>query len=75
MEEMKINMGSADRIIRVLAALLIVVLYATSVISGMLATVFLIVAAVFTLTSLIGSCPLYLPFGINTRKSKDKTPS
>ncbi|WP_295793905.1 DUF2892 domain-containing protein [Mucilaginibacter sp.] len=66
---MKRNMGTADRIIRVLAVIAIGVLYYTNLISGTLATVLLIIAIIFIATSLIGFCPLYLPFGIRTRRS------
>jgi len=64
------NMGNVDRIVRVIIALIIGILYFAKVISGVLAIVLLIFAAIFILTSLISTCPLYLPFGISTRKSK-----
>lgn len=65
---MKANMGSADRIIRAIIAIVIAVLYFTNVITGLLGIVLLVLAAVFLLTSFISFCPLYLPFGISTRK-------
>lgn len=68
---MKKNMGMADRIIRVLIAVLIAVLFFTGVIKGTLGIVLLVVAGVFVLTSIISTCPLYLPFGIKTCKTKD----
>ncbi len=64
---MKKNMGSLDRVLRVAAAVLVAVLYFTGVISGTVAIVLGIVAAVFILTSLVGTCPAYLPFGLSTR--------
>ena len=64
------NMGNVDRIVRVIIALIIGVLYFMKVISGVLAIILLIFAGIFILTSLISTCPLYLPFGISTRKSK-----
>lgn len=63
---MKQNMGTADRLIRVLIAALVAVLYFGHIISGTLAIVLLVLAGVFLLTSLVGSCPLYSLFGINT---------
>ncbi|MCO5948212.1 YgaP family membrane protein [Mucilaginibacter flavidus] len=66
---MKKNMGTADRIIRILAVIAIGVLYYTNLISGTLAIVLLIIAIIFIATSLISFCPLYLPFGIRTRRS------
>lgn len=67
---MKKNMGNADRIIRILVAAAIAVLYFTGTVSGTLAYVLLGVGAIFLLTSLAGSCPLYSVFGINTCKTK-----
>ena len=60
-------MGSTDKIIRILAAVLIAVLYFTNLISGTLAIILLAFAGVFILTSFISFCPLYLPFGISTK--------
>lgn len=68
---MKRNMGTADRIIRILIAALIAVLYFTGTISGVWATVLLIVAGIFVLTSFVSFCPLYAPFGIRTCKIKE----
>jgi hypothetical protein len=67
---MKKNMGIIDKVIRVLIAVVVIVLYFTNVISGTLAVILLIVAGIFILTSLIGFCPLYLAFGLNTKKKK-----
>jgi hypothetical protein len=67
---MKINMGGADRTIRVLIAIAIAVLYITNVITGTLGIILLILAGVFLFTSVIGFCPLYAPFGIRTCRKK-----
>jgi hypothetical protein len=67
---MKKNMGTIDKVIRILVAVIVVVLYFTHVISGVLAIVLLALSAIFVLTSLISFCPLYLPFGINTGKKE-----
>jgi K+-transporting ATPase A subunit len=65
---MENNMGLVDKVIRILVAVVIAGLYFTNQISGMLAIILFIVAGIFILTSLVGTCPLYLPFGISTRK-------
>jgi hypothetical protein len=65
------NMGNIDRIVRVLAAVVVAVLYFTNVISGTLAIILGVVAGIFILTSLVGTCPLYLPFGIKTCKTTE----
>jgi len=62
------NMGNIDRIGRVVIALVIVGLKFAGIIDGMVATIALIFAAVFLLTSVIGFCPLYAPVGLNTNK-------
>ena len=56
---MKINMGKGDRIIRILIAVAVGVLYWQEVISGTLAYILLALAAIFVLTSLVSFCPLY----------------
>ncbi|MBO6536148.1 MAG: DUF2892 domain-containing protein [Balneolaceae bacterium] len=65
---MKKNMGSADRIIRTVIALVIAGLYFGGIISGTLAIVLAVIAGVFLLTSLVSFCPLYKIFGIQTCK-------
>jgi hypothetical protein len=63
---MKKNMGSVDKAIRILIAVVFVVLFVTKTVTGTLGIVLLVLAGVFVLTSLVSFCPLYLPFGIRT---------
>lgn len=63
---MKKNMGTIDKVIRVLIAIVFAVLFFTKVISGAVGIILLVLAIIFVLTSLISFCPLYKPFGINT---------
>jgi fatty acid desaturase len=63
---MKKNMGNADRIIRIILAAVVAVLYFTNTITGTLGVVLLVLAGVFVLTSLISFCPLYALVGLNT---------
>ena len=70
---MKKNMGTADRIIRVIIAAIVTTLYFTNVISGTLGIVLLVLAGVFALTSIVSFCPLYAPFGLSTCSAKEKT--
>jgi len=67
---MKKNMGSADRIIRIIIAAMFVVLYFTGVVGGTVGLVLIALSAIFVLTSLVSFCPLYLPFGIITSGKK-----
>jgi hypothetical protein len=65
---MKKNMGSTDKIIRIAIAVIIAVLYFTNTISGTLALILGAFAIIFIITSFISVCPLYIPFGLSTRK-------
>lgn len=65
---MTFNMGTADKVVRILAALIISGLYVTDVISGIVGIILLVIAGIFVVTSFISFCPLYWPFGISTRK-------
>ncbi|MCJ7558435.1 MAG: DUF2892 domain-containing protein [Gammaproteobacteria bacterium] len=69
---MKPNMGTIDRLIRIMAAVSIGMLYLMDMISGTTAIVLGIVALVFLITSFMSWCPAYLPFGISTRKRDKK---
>ena len=65
---MKTNMGPVDRVIRLVVAAAIAVLYCTKVINGVPAVVLCILAVILIVTGLIGYCPLYGLLGISTRK-------
>jgi len=65
---MKKNVGSIDKVIRLIAAVIIAVLYFTHVITGTSGIVLLVIAGVLVLTSFVGLCPLYMALGINTDK-------
>jgi len=67
---MKKNMGTTDRTIRILVAVIIAVLYFANVISGTLAIILLILAGIFVVTSILGFCPLYVLFGWSTKKKE-----
>lgn len=67
---MKNNMGNTDRIIRVVIAAVIAILFINNIITGVLAYVLLVVGVIFLLTSLVGSCPLYSLLGTNTCRFK-----
>ena len=67
---MKKNMGTADRAIRVIIALIVAGLYAAGTITGTFAIVLLVFAVVFLLTSFVSFCPLYTLFGLSTKKKE-----
>ncbi|GAB5535059.1 MAG: hypothetical protein Rubg2KO_13080 [Rubricoccaceae bacterium] len=64
---MTLNMGSADRGLRLVAAvaLVVVILFVTE---GTLSWVLGAVALVLAATAAVGTCPAYLPFGLSTCK-------
>jgi amino acid transporter len=70
---MKKNMGTADRIVRVIVAVVLGVLVLNGTITGALAWVLGALALVFLLTSFVSFCPLYAPFRITTQKRTEKT--
>jgi Protein of unknown function (DUF2892) len=61
------NMGGPDRVVRLAIVLAIGVAFALGKLSGALALVLGVVALAFLLTSLVGTCPIYLPFGLSSR--------
>ncbi len=65
---MNANMGSADRLFRILVSIIIAALYFSGQISGTSGIILLILAVIFVLTSLVGFCQLYKPFNFSTKK-------
>lgn len=62
------NMGTLDKLARIIIAIAICYLYFTHQIAGTLGIVLMIFAAVFVLTSAISFCPLYTIFGFSSKK-------
>ena len=63
---MKKNMGTIDRVVRIVIALVFSTLYFTGTVSGTLGIILLVLGGVFVATSLISFCPLYKIFGLST---------
>ncbi|MCB8988753.1 MAG: DUF2892 domain-containing protein [Ardenticatenaceae bacterium] len=63
------NMGTVDRVIRALFAVVVAVLVFTGVISGVWAIILGVLALILLVTSIIGTCPLYIPLKLSTNKS------
>ena len=68
---MKKNMGTVDRVLRLVFAAAVGALILAGTLSGVLAYVLGALALVLLATSAVGTCPLYLPFGISTARRKD----
>jgi hypothetical protein len=67
---MKKNMGTVDRVLRAVLALIMVGLYFGNIVTGTLGIVLMAAAGIFLLTSLISFCPLYTLIGFNTCPAK-----
>lgn len=63
---MKNNMGSTDKIIRIVLAVIFAALYFTGTVTGLAGTILLVLGAVFVLTSVVSFCPLYAIVGVST---------
>jgi hypothetical protein len=63
---MKTNVGNIDRIIRIVLAIVLAGLYFGGIVEGTIGIIILVLAAVFTLTAIVGFCPLYTLVGLNT---------
>ena len=67
---MKANMGSIDKLVRLVLAIIFGILYFMKIIEGTLGIILLVIGGVFLLTSLVSFCPLYTVLGVNTCKKK-----
>jgi len=63
------NMGSADRIVRTLIAIVAIYLYFSGIVTGVVGIVLIVLSSIFLLTSLISFCPLYRLIGVKTCKT------
>jgi cellulose synthase/poly-beta-1,6-N-acetylglucosamine synthase-like glycosyltransferase len=64
------NMGSADRIIRFIIAVVLAILIFVVSMSQALKIILGIITIIFIVTSIFGTCPLYIPFRISTKGKK-----
>lgn len=69
---MKKNMGTSDKLVRLTIAILLIILYWKHILTDTWGIVALVVALIFTVTSLVSFCPLYTIFGIKTCKKEDE---
>jgi hypothetical protein len=67
---MKKNVGSIDKIIRLLLAALFIILFFTNVVTGVFGYILLALAAILIVTSLFSFCPIWMMFGVKTCKTK-----
>jgi hypothetical protein len=69
--KMKTNMGIIDRVLRTALAIMVAALIITGVLTGVAAVILGIFAVIFLLTSLVSWCPLYVPFGLSTKRKQE----
>lgn len=69
---MKLNVGSPDRIIRILFALAVGLLYSFDLISGTVALILGAIALVLFITAAVGFCPIYAALKLSTKGSAAK---
>lgn len=67
---MKKNMGTADRVIRVLVAAILAYLYFSGTVTGNAGLFLAIFGGIIFLGSILGFCPLYTLFGFSTCSNK-----
>lgn len=68
---MRKNLGSADKLVRLLIAIALIVLFYLEIITGTLGIVALILALVLAITSLVSFCPIYAVFGLSSCKNEE----
>lgn len=64
------NIGSPDRIVRILFAVVVAILYFANIISGTLAIVLGLIGVILLLTAFVGTCPIYLAMHMSTKKAE-----
>ena len=69
---MKKNMGTLDKSIRLLLAVIFIILYFTGVVASTTGIILLVLAGIFIVTSFVSFCPLYTIFGLSTCPIKEK---
>ncbi len=69
---MKKNMGTLDKSIRLLLAVIFIILYFTGVVASTTGIILLVLAGIFIVTSFVSFCPLYTIFGLSTCPIEEK---
>jgi hypothetical protein len=67
---MKTNVGNTDRVVRIVIAAVLAILYLSGAVTGTLGTIFLVAAIVLLLTAFLRFCGAYALFGMNTCRNE-----
>lgn len=70
---MKKNMSTADRIIRIIISAIFAILYFTGTVTGTIGLLLMVLAVIFTFTSIVSWCPIYAIFGLSTCSTAEKS--
>lgn len=73
--KLKSNIGTADRTIRLLLAIVLITLFYTEILPGIFGVVGLVVALLLTVSSLISFCPFYKLLNVSSIFQKEKDQS
>ncbi len=68
--KMKKNVGSIDKVIRIIIAIIAIILIATCTVSGTLAIITGVIGGAMLLTAIFGYCGLYSLIGFSSCPSK-----
>ncbi len=63
---MKKNVGTTDKLIRLIVAAIVAILYLTGMIKGTVGIILLMIAAVLAVTALVNRCGIYAIFGMSS---------
>jgi hypothetical protein len=68
---MKKNVGTIDRIVRILIAVVAAILVFAKVVTGTWAIVVIVAGVIMLATSIFNTCPIYCALGWSTCKTKE----
>lgn len=68
---MKCNISPIDRLLRIIAGVLLGILFISGLLSGALAIIILVLSIIMLATGLLKFCLVYAIFGISTSKEDD----
>ncbi len=64
------NVGSTDRIIRLILAIVMTGLFLGKLVNDTVGIILVLLSVMFLVTGMVKFCPIYLPFKINTNRKK-----
>ena len=65
-------MGTLDRGLRIIIAIVASIFYFGGAMTGILGTIVLVLSIIFLITGFVGFCPIYAPLGLSSVMKKGK---